>query len=147
MQIDREVLEEVEAALEPFALCVSEGVVSPENTEPSGHVRVVVVAEYFHRAHTTLARLRKAMETGRMGKRTAEWYVCDRCHKRIDKPYRGGEGGTFSVRFNADYAVAGEAVDWNELCRDCNNHIGGLMSNEIRVAKIMRKSEKDHTND
>lgn len=63
MQIDREVLEEVEAALDPFALCVSEGVVSPENTEPSGHVRVVVVAEYFHRAHTTLARLRKAMET------------------------------------------------------------------------------------
>ena len=80
-----------------------------------------------------------------MGKRTTEWYVCDRCHSKIEKPYRGGEGGTYSVEFGADYAVAGGCVDWNELCIDCNRHVGELMQNEIRAAKILRK--KDTPND
>jgi hypothetical protein len=43
-------LERAETALEPFALMSAEGVVTAE----SGHVKVVVCAEYFHRARAAL---------------------------------------------------------------------------------------------
>lgn len=69
-----------------------------------------------------------------MGKKTKEWFVCDRCGVEIERPFRGGESGTYHVKFNADYAVAGESLEWRELCVDCNHYIGMLMSEEKNKA-------------
>lgn len=44
-------------ALEPFALCSLDGVVKPENTEPSGHVHLVMAAKAFHEAREALAAI------------------------------------------------------------------------------------------
>jgi len=41
-------------------------------------------------------------------------------------PY--GESGTFSLKANCDYAIAGDAFSWRDLCPTCNSYVGRLIS-------------------
>ncbi len=52
-----------------------------------------------------------------MAKHKREYYTCDICECEIDKPYSGGENGTFSLRVSSEYAVTGYSWGWDDLCQ------------------------------
>lgn len=73
-----------------------------------------------------------------MAKCTKEWFECDRCGHAMDKPFYGGEAGTYKAKFYADFAVAGHSIMWDQLCEQCNRYLGDLMSDESIKAKALR---------
>lgn len=75
-----------------------------------------------------------------MARKSREWHVCDRCGVEMDKPFHGGESGTFRATFTEDYAVAGGVINWNELCSACNDHVEKLIRTEKSAAREARAS-------
>jgi hypothetical protein len=78
-----------------------------------------------------------------MAKITKEYFKCDRCGVFMDNKPHYGEAGTFTVHFISDFAVAGNAVNWDDLCKMCNKHVGNFINNEINAAKLMREETKE----
>lgn len=74
-----------------------------------------------------------------MATRTITVCTCDICGKRIDRPYRGGESGTYTLCATADYAIAGESLVWKELCTECNSWLGGLIDDLKYYAECAKK--------
>lgn len=77
-----------------------------------------------------------------MGEFTITRWKCDRCGQVMDKrpgPY--GEAGTFSLKANCDYAVAGDGFAWNDLCPTCNTHVGRLISELRKEAREEAEEE------
>lgn len=75
-----------------------------------------------------------------MAKVIKEYHECDFCGVQMEKPYNGGEGGTFKLSAEVDYATCGHTTRYQELCNGCNGIVGGFIREmEIR-AKGMRKA-------
>jgi hypothetical protein len=79
-----------------------------------------------------------------MVKLTREYYRCDRCRIEMVQPVRGTERGptAFSLSALKDFGVAGEnPIKWNDLCKDCNAKVGGI----IRAALEDAARDRDAT--
>jgi formate dehydrogenase maturation protein FdhE len=73
-----------------------------------------------------------------MSKHERVFYKCDRCHAVIDKPYYGGERGTFSLVLGEDYGTCGGALIWKEVCETCNTYLKSLLLQERQFADRAR---------
>jgi hypothetical protein len=75
-----------------------------------------------------------------MAKHIREFHTCDICGAEIETPYRGGENGTYSLTFSADFAVAGFTTEWKELCVGCNGWLGRMVDDLQQHSKEMRRA-------
>lgn len=82
-----------------------------------------------------------------MAKQTKTFYKCDMCGVEMDKPYRGGERGTYEAHFQCDYAVAGHIIEWKETCASCNDLLGRMIYDLVERAKAQRQARKERLHD
>ena len=76
-----------------------------------------------------------------MATKTVTICCCDVCGKPIDRPYSGGERGTYRLSADADYAIAGEALNWQELCMECNSWLGGMFEDLKHYSKSLKENQ------
>ena len=69
---------------------------------------------------------------------------CDICGKRIEKPYYGGESGTYTMNATEDLGVAaGPGIHWKELCSGCNSWLGRTISDLLHYSKTMKEQDNE----
>ena len=73
-----------------------------------------------------------------MAKHNRTFHTCDICGTEMDRPYNGGQCGTFAMTADLSYAVAGYSISWKELCGPCNSWLGRQISDLQETAKNMR---------
>lgn len=80
-----------------------------------------------------------------MTEHSRKYYTCDLCKVEMDKPYSGGENGTYTLKTSSDYAVTGHAWAWKDLCKECNDYVGRIISDLETKANKIRKDKGCNT--
>lgn len=75
-----------------------------------------------------------------MVKHERTFHTCDICGIEMEKPHNGGEAGTYTLVATEDYAVAGNNLNWRELCGPCNSWLGRHISDLRETANGMRNA-------
>ena len=78
-----------------------------------------------------------------MAKHTRAYHTCDICGVEMEKPYRGGERGTYAITMEMDFAVAGNMVKWDETCESCNHLLERMIDDMVQMAKDLQKARKE----
>ena len=78
-----------------------------------------------------------------MAKHNREYFTCDVCGAELDRPYHGGERGTYKITMEMDFAVAGQTVRWDHTCQSCNDLLGRMIDDMVEMAKGLRQARKE----
>jgi len=77
-----------------------------------------------------------------MVKKTEEYYICDRCNIKMERPMVGCDKRPTVYKLTAraeDARLAGwVALNWIDLCCSCNSHLEKLVKNEQKKQRKTR---------
>ena len=75
-----------------------------------------------------------------MAQHTKTFHTCDMCGLAIEKPYYGGESGTYTAEFGVEYTFGGHTIRWKELCVSCNGLLGKMIDEMVKRTKGLSRT-------
>ena len=77
-----------------------------------------------------------------MVKKTEEYYICDRCNIKMERPMVGCDKGPTVYKLTAraeDVRLGGwVSLNWIDLCCSCNFHLENLVKDEQKKQRKTR---------